>query len=158
MPTFELQFPPEQIEALADRFGYMDESRVLTIGEKVRARGYYTRGEFIEVCAFKSVRSRPQIAGNSRDAIVSATRSALATDDEGLRMQHLVALDGVGVPTASTLLYCAFPARLSDPRHPGARVARRQAALPVSGELLAAVPRRLPDTVGRPRRLDPDAR
>ena len=109
MPTFELQFPPEQIEALADRFGDMDESRVLTIGEKVRARGYYTRGEFIEVCAFKSVRSRPQIAGNSRDAIVSATRSALATDDEGLRMQHLVALDGVGVPTASTLLYCAFP-------------------------------------------------
>ena len=110
MPTFELQFPPDQIEALAERFGYMDESKLLTIGESVRARGYYTRGEFIEVCAFKSVRSRPKIAANSRDAIVSATRSALATDDEGLRMQHLLALDGVGVPTASTLLYCAFPA------------------------------------------------
>ena len=110
MPTFELQFPPDQIEALAERFGYMDESKLLTIGESVRARGYYTRGEFIEVCALKSVRSRPKIAANSRDAIVSATRSALATDDEGLRMQHLLALDGVGVPTASTLLYCAFPA------------------------------------------------
>ena len=110
MPTFELQVPPDQIEALAERFGYMDESKLLTIGESVRARGYYTRGEFIEVCAFKSVRSRPKIAANSRDAIVSATRSALATDDEGLRMQHLLALDGVGVPTASTLLYCAFPA------------------------------------------------
>ena len=110
MPTFELQFPPDQIEALAERFGYMDESKLLTIGESVCARGYYTRGEFIEVCAFKSVRSRPKIAANSRDAIVSATRSALATDDEGLRMQHLLALDGVGVPTASTLLYCAFPA------------------------------------------------
>ena len=73
MPTFELQFPPDQIEALAERFGYMDESKLLTIGENVRARGYYTRGEFIEVCAFKSVRSRPKIAANSRDAIVSAT-------------------------------------------------------------------------------------
>lgn len=109
MPTFELQFPPDQIEALAGRFGDMDESRLLAIGGKVRDRGYYTRGEFIEVCAFKSARSRPKIIGNSRHAIVSATRLALGTDDEGLRMQHLLALEGVGVPTASTLLYCAFP-------------------------------------------------
>ena len=110
MPTFELQFAPDQIESLASRFGYMDESRLLAIGEKVRGRGYYTRGEFIEVCAWKSARSRPKIAANSREAIVSATRMALAADDEGLRMQHLLALTGVGVPTASTLLYCAFPA------------------------------------------------
>ena len=109
MPTFDLQFPPGQVEALATRFGDMDESRLLAIGGKVRARGYYTRGEFIEVCAWKSARSRPKIAANSRAVIVSATRAALATDDEGLRMQHLLALEGVGVPTASTLLYCAFP-------------------------------------------------
>jgi hypothetical protein len=109
MPTFDLQFAPDQIEALAGRFGSMDESRLLAIGARVRERGYYTRGEFIEVCSFKSVRSRPRIAANSRGAIVSATRMALASQDEGLRMQHLLALAGVGVPTASTLLYCAFP-------------------------------------------------
>ena len=109
MPTFDLQFPSGQLEALATRFGDMDETRLLAIGGKVRARGYYTRGEFIEVCAWKSARSRPKIAANSRAVIVSATGAALATDDEGLRMQHLLALEGVGVPTASTLLYCAFP-------------------------------------------------
>jgi hypothetical protein len=109
MPTFELQFPPDQIEALAGRFGHLDESRLLAIGGKARGRGYYTRREFIEVCAWKSVRSRPKIAANTHNAIVSATGMALATDDEGLRMQHLLGLAGVGVPTASTLLYCGFP-------------------------------------------------
>jgi hypothetical protein len=106
---FELQFPAQEIDALARRFPDSDDSALLATGAAARARGHYTRAEFIEVCAWKTARSRPKVAGNSERAIVGATARALASADEAVRIGALLELDGVGVPTASTLLYCAFP-------------------------------------------------
>jgi hypothetical protein len=111
MPTFELQFPIEEIEALAARFPTMDDARFNEVGAAVRERGYYTREEFIEVCAWKTVRSRPKVSRNTEAAVVEATGLAMSTDSEATRMAVLLELDGVGVPTASTLLYCVFPNR-----------------------------------------------
>jgi hypothetical protein len=87
----------------------MDESPGLILGAAARARGHYTRAEFIEVCAWKTVRSRPKVAGNSEAAVVDATGRALSAAEEGTRVSALLELSGVGVPTASTLLYFAFP-------------------------------------------------
>ncbi|MGZ4187106.1 MAG: hypothetical protein ACXVFQ_02805 [Solirubrobacteraceae bacterium] len=110
MPTFELQFPIDEIDVLAGRFPALDgDARLQEIGVAVLARGYYTREEFIEVCAWKTVRSRPKVSSNAEAAVVRATGAAIATEDEAARMTALLELDGVGVPTASTLLYCAFP-------------------------------------------------
>jgi hypothetical protein len=111
MPTFDLQFPSDEIEALAARFPPTGDERLHEVGAAVRARGYYTREEFIEACAWKTVRSRPKISGNTEAAVVRATGLAIGTEDEAARMSALLDLDGVGVPTASTLLYCAFPDR-----------------------------------------------
>jgi len=61
------------------------------------------------VCAWKTVRSRPKVAANTEPAIVDATGRALAAGDEETRIAALLELEGVGVPTASTLLYFAFP-------------------------------------------------
>jgi hypothetical protein len=61
------------------------------------------------VCAWKTVRSRPKVAANTEDAVVDATGRALAATDEAVRITSLLELEGVGVPTASTLLYFAFP-------------------------------------------------
>jgi hypothetical protein len=74
-----------------------------------RERGYYTREEFLQVCAWKTVRSRPKVAANTEAAIVDATARALAAGDEATRIAALLELEGVGVPTASTLLYFAYP-------------------------------------------------
>jgi hypothetical protein len=109
LTSFALQFPAEEIEALAGRFGYADETRLLAVGTAARTRGHYTRAEFIEVCAWKTVRSRPKVASNPESAVVEKTRRALASRDEATRMGALLELEGVGVPTGSTLLYCAFP-------------------------------------------------
>ena len=109
-PSFELQFPIEDVPALAGRFPVMDDGPGLARGAVVRARGHYTRAEFIEVCGWKTVRSRPKVAANSARAVVDATRRALtAGDDEAMRMSALLELAGVGVATASTLLYFVFP-------------------------------------------------
>jgi hypothetical protein len=110
MPIFKLQFPARDIESLARRFPHFDESPLLAIGAAAGVRGYYTREELIEVCAGKSVRSRPKVASNAEATVIEATSRALAAgSDETTRMGALLELEGVGVPTASVLLYCVFP-------------------------------------------------
>ena len=61
------------------------------------------------MCAWKTVRSRPKVAANPEAAVVDATGRALAAGDEATRIAALLELEGVGVPTASALLYFAFP-------------------------------------------------
>jgi hypothetical protein len=61
------------------------------------------------VCSWKTVRSRPKVAANTEAAVVDATGRALVAVDEETRIAALLELEGVGVPTASTLLYFAFP-------------------------------------------------
>jgi hypothetical protein len=107
--SFELQFPVGDVQALARRFPSVDDRRLEAVGSAVRARGHYTRGEFIEVCAWKTPRSRPRVAGNPEPVVVATTGRALAVADEAKRMAALLELGGVGVPTASTLLYVVFP-------------------------------------------------
>ena len=109
MARFALQFPTGEIESLAARFGYADDGRLLAVGAAAHSRGYYTRAEFVSVCAWKTPRSRPRVAANSRRAVVSKTARALAAVEESERIAPLLELQGVGVPTASTLLYVAFP-------------------------------------------------
>jgi hypothetical protein len=108
---FELQFDPREIPALASRFPAMDDGPAVAAGAAARAQGHYTRAQFLVVCAWKTPRSRPRVAGNGEAAVRAATRAALTLTDERERMEALLALAGVGVPTASTLLYFAEPDR-----------------------------------------------
>ncbi len=61
------------------------------------------------MCAWKTARSRSRVATNSAKDVKRVTQRALATGNEATRMETLLTLTGVGVPTASTLLYFAFP-------------------------------------------------
>ena len=92
------------------RFGVSDDAACHTAGRAARERGHYSREEFILVCAWKTARSRSRVASNSAKDIKRATQRALGSEDEATRMEALLTLTGVGVPTASTLLYFAFPA------------------------------------------------
>lgn len=109
MLAFTLQFPPDQIEELARRFPSGDDTRYRAAGEAIRARGHYTRKEFMEVCRWKTARSAPKVAANSAKAVATVTGRAFATSDEEQRMRSLLELQGVGVPTGSVLLFFAQP-------------------------------------------------
>jgi hypothetical protein len=61
------------------------------------------------VCGWKTARSRPRVAANSERAIAEATGRALSANGEAARIAPLLELEGVGVPTASTLLYFVSP-------------------------------------------------
>jgi tetratricopeptide (TPR) repeat protein len=109
VPTFQLQFPAERIPELAERFAYRGDERCRAAGAAARVRGHYVRQEFMVVCAWKTPRSGSKVAANSAAAVVAATGRALASSSEVVRMEALLELAGVGVPTASTLLHFAFP-------------------------------------------------
>jgi len=110
VPGFTLRFPPEDIEPLAERFGDTDDAACEQAGAAARGRGHYSRAEFLTVCAWKTPRSRPRVERNAAQVVERATRRALGSAEERERMEALVELEGVGVPTASTLLHFALPA------------------------------------------------
>ena len=109
--TFRLGFPPTEIAELRQRYDYPTDHEATTAGRHARERGHYTKKEFMVVCRWKSPRSPGRAATNSPTTIRRQTRIAFATDDEAERMRALIALAGVGVPVASTLLHFAFPRR-----------------------------------------------
>jgi hypothetical protein len=109
MPAFSLQFDPGEIAGLAERFGDTDDSSPEQAGRAAAARGFYAREEFLVVCAWKSPRSRPRVQANDAAAVEAHTHTALTAPEEAARMEALLDLGGVGVPTASCLLYFADP-------------------------------------------------
>jgi hypothetical protein len=66
----------------------------------------------VTVCRWKTARSAPKVASNSAAAVRAATGRAFAAEDPAERVSELLALSGVGVPTASVLLHFAFPEAL----------------------------------------------
>jgi len=76
-----------------------------------RTRGYLTAFELEAVCSWKSPRAIRLVRSNPSSAIRAATRAALATRSERARMESLLELRGVGVPTASAILMLLDPKR-----------------------------------------------
>lgn len=77
----------------------------------VKAKGGFTRTEFLAMCRWKSPRSRRHYERNSAKAIRSVSRAVLATRSERERMARLIALPGVSVATASAILTLIDPRR-----------------------------------------------
>ena len=103
MPTFELQFPLDEIDALAARFPAGDDGRLHEVGVAVLARGYYTREEFIEVCAWKTVRSRPRSRATpkqpwSSDRPGHRNRGRIREDDGAARARRRRRADCLDAP------------------------------------------------------------
>jgi hypothetical protein len=112
VPEFVLQFPIEEVRGYASRFPSAGDDDVVAIGELARARGFYTRDEFVAVCRWKTPRSAARVAMNSSEDVERATRVALVeTSAEAERMEALRSLHGVDWATASVLLHLVYPER-----------------------------------------------
>ena len=156
MPTFKVQFPASEIEALATRFGYADDARLLAVGAAARTRGYYTREEFVEACAWKRLAAGRRSPATRRPRWSRRPARRSPCSDEATRMNALLELEGVEYHRLDARLR-RVSGRLPDPRRAGARIPRRQAPIAVPAELLASVPDGLPRTRPPPRCEHPDA-
>jgi hypothetical protein len=77
----------------------------------VRRRGWFTRGEFLAMCRWKSPRALHHCRRNTPARIRAMSRALLSTRDEGRRLTLLTGLQGVSVPTASAILTLVDPRR-----------------------------------------------
>jgi hypothetical protein len=76
-------------------------------------RGYLTASELEAACRWKSPRAIHHVRANTPKRIRAATAAALGARSEDARLQALLGLRGVSVPTASAVL------TLTDPRRYG---------------------------------------
>jgi hypothetical protein len=107
---FKLQSPARDIAKYAARYSSEDDRTQRAMGRSAGDRGWYTRGEFGEICRCKTPRSGPLVVENSAAEVKAATRVALAAKTgERERMHTLGGLRGVDWATASVLLHLAFP-------------------------------------------------
>lgn len=108
--VFRLRFPADEIGRWADRYSYADDADAERIGQMAGSRGWYTRAELIAVARWKTRgRSQSRCELNTEADVRTATTRTLASDDERERVDALVTLHGVQLPTASVLLHLARP-------------------------------------------------
>src|SRR5438876_6656536 len=93
------QLPYDRLEPLIRHYLDTDEdsstSELIQRLGRARYRGYLTPAELQAVCYWKSPRAIQHIRANSPVLVRSATRKALATRSERLRLENLMRLKGV---------------------------------------------------------------
>jgi hypothetical protein len=106
--------PYRSVEALLRReLVEEDPATAALVGElaDVRRRGWFTRGEFLRMCRWKSPRALRRYAANPAATVRRVSRAVLAARSERRRLELLTRLRGVSVPTASAILTLIDPRR-----------------------------------------------
>jgi len=109
--NFVLRFDQKEIPIWAEKYSTLTdlEKKIeAEIAPRVRARGYYTREDFLDLCYWKTPRTKPLVQSNTVETIQELTRLALSKPHERLRIETLTHLRGVGWPTASVLLHFGY--------------------------------------------------
>lgn len=75
----------------------------------VRLDKELSRGEFLDICYWKSPRSIRRCEKNSATTVEQTTQKVFATKSEERKIELLTSLDGVSIPTASAILTMTDP-------------------------------------------------
>jgi len=109
--NFVLRFDKKEIPIWAEKYSTLTdlEKKIeAEIAPRIRARGYYTREDFLDLCYWKTPRTKKLVYSNTVETIQELTRLALSKPQERLRIEILTHLQGVGWPTASVLLHFGY--------------------------------------------------
>ena len=109
------RLPYPSLDALLARESLSAEDaatdRLIAELRHVRARGEFSRAEFLRMSRWKSPRAAPHYARNSAAVVRRISRAVLSTRSERRRMELLTELHGVSVPVASAILTLIEPRR-----------------------------------------------
>ena len=102
---------------LLDKEGIGEEdpetAKIIRRLRHVKVDKQLSRGEFLDICYWKSSRSIRQCERNSARSVESISQQVLKSRSEKKRLELLTSLYGVSIPTASAIL------TLTDPSHYG---------------------------------------
>jgi hypothetical protein len=111
MTDFQLQFDSSEIDALAAKYAYAEDTSVLEAGRRIR-RGEFSRENLLVIYQWKTNgRGMSRLARNSDDEVADALRLAVDAKTERAAISVLVGLCGVEVPVASAILTAIDPER-----------------------------------------------
>jgi hypothetical protein len=107
---FKLRFHKNEITNFANQCKVTNKDIYIAnhILPRVREDCFFEPTDFKTVCDWKSPRPRRLRELNPDNLIRSLTHTALTTKNERQRIEALVELEGVGVPTASALLHFGY--------------------------------------------------
>ena len=77
--------------------------------KNVKKRGYLTKDEFIKIGMWKSPRSKKHYLKNSEKDIELVTKKSFSSNSEKEKIEILIKLHGVKIPTASAILMLIDP-------------------------------------------------
>ena len=86
-----------------------DTSKIIKRLEHVKADRELSRGEFLDICYWKSPRSIRRCERNTAKAVEKTSWKVFRTRSEKQRLAFLTGLQGVSVPTASAILTLTNP-------------------------------------------------
>lgn len=113
LPPFALRFPLSDLprweavywDACSDEDRRREAEIEAVTAPAIRRRGCLTDKDLLALCRWKSPRAVPQAARNEDAFVRAVTQTALAADNERLRIEVLTLLSGVGWPMASVILH-----------------------------------------------------
>ncbi len=105
MSKFKIRFRKNELINFAERFNYESDDNILRIGLSAKEKGFINKKEFIEICKWKTPRSKQKVINNDSKYIEEITRVSFSTESDQLRIEILNLLNGVGWPTASAILH-----------------------------------------------------
>lgn len=85
------------------------EKNLFDNGIKWLEKGFLNKSEFLQICLWKSRRPKKLYNQNSEDFIKDVTTKAFFEKDELKKIEILIQLKGVSIPTASAILSVTNP-------------------------------------------------
>jgi hypothetical protein len=111
VPIFKLQFEPEEIAKLNERYAYNDDAPALAAGKHI-AKGTYSRAHLETIYRWKTGgRGISRIRRNTDEEIADALRLAASANTDRSGLAVLRGLSGVDIPVASAVLTTINPGR-----------------------------------------------
>ena len=108
-PQFALKFDHSEIEELAKRYRFADDTGALNAGKKL-LDGEYGVENLKEIVRWKSARRIGLIEKNDRSVLANTLKYATSLDvPVKTAIEVLDGLDGIGIPMASAILTMARP-------------------------------------------------
>ena len=107
------QLPYKSLKELLDNEPIVEEDpktlKLINRLSRVLESRELSRGEFLDICYWKSVRSIRRCERNSATRIETISQKVFTTTSEKRRLELLTFLHGVNVPTASAILTITNP-------------------------------------------------
>ena len=101
----------DQYDMLAGPDDLREEVELLKWLGSLEGAKHLDKVHFVKLCMWKSQRQKSRYESNDAMLVETATRLAYDLDEDILKLYVLMALEGVGVPVASTILHFLHPDR-----------------------------------------------